>query len=147
MINKKKATAAFGLMLITGGFAIAGPDDPDRSFPQSVNPSSAERVEVRDASNRVVLTGSFEAPRADSDDANTTERHARLVGETVGVRGTAEIEVSTRSGAARREMSIDVDALAPATQYRILVDGVEVATVTTDAEGEASIDFDDTPGR
>ncbi len=144
MIRKNTGVAVLGLAVLVGGStaAFAGSNDPDRMFPQSVNAETAQRVEVRDSSDRVVLAGTFAAPRADGA---KTERHAQLTGESGW--GSAEIETSTRNGAPHREMDVSVDALTPSAQYHVFVDGTEIATFTTDAEGEGSVDFDDTPGR
>ena len=129
-------------ILAPGGVAAK---DSDRAFPQSVNPETVQLVEVKDTSDRVVLSGSFEAPRADG---SKTERRARLGVEAAGAAwGTAEIEISTKNGASHRELEVTVDNLAPASQYRLFIDELEVATFTTDGGGDATVEFDDTPGR
>jgi hypothetical protein len=136
-------TAALAVLLGVGVTATA--QDPDRAFPQSVDPNSVQSVQVKDLSNRVVLSGTFDAGRPDG---NETLRSARLAGATSGTAsGIAEIEVSTRNGSSHRELDVDVDDLAPRAEYKLYVDEIEIATFTTDGGGDASIDFDDTPGR
>ena len=147
MTSRKPLFAAAALAVLVAGSVVAGvaAEEADRMFPQSVNPATAQLVEVKDASGSVVLSGSFEAAMIDGD---KTERHARLGVKAAGAAwGEAEFEVSTENGAPHRELEITVDDLAPNSQYRLFIDEVEVATFTTDGGGDASVEFDDTPGR
>jgi hypothetical protein len=106
--------------------------------------SSAAIAEVRDAEGKVLLRGTFAATDEADDDI---ERRAVLASEGGGSgRGEAEVEIS-RQDRSKQEVEFSVDSLTPATALTFSIDGVQVATATTDDRGHAEIELDVTmPG-
>ena len=102
---------------------------PSRDF------TNAVIAEVRDAQGRTVLQGKFVAVDEDDDDL---ERKATLAqtGWDADAAGEAEIEYAK---VAPQEQEIEFTArnLAPGVALTLVVDGIDVATATTDARGRA----------
>jgi hypothetical protein len=140
-LNRGVAALFAFVVLSAGSLAAIGQTGGDvrKPFPEAItNAAGVERIEVRDSSERVVLSGTFVA----ATERNGTERVAMLKGDASAT-GRAEVEVWTGNGGTRREMEVDLDRLTPETEYTLFVDGAEVATFTTDAEGDAELDFAD----
>ena len=145
MGTRKTIVSMLGLVAlgVAGGVAVGQmPDSAELPFPAAIaNPAAVERAEIRTGSGDVVLSGSFVA----SPDAGTdVERVAQLTGAAPAT-GTVEVEVSTTNGVTTHELEMSVDDLAASTQYRLVVDGHELATFRTDADGDADLEFDSAP--
>lgn len=97
--------------------------------------TNAVIAEVRDAQGRTVLQGKFVVVDEDDDDL---ERKAALAqtGWDADAAGEAEIEYPK---VAPQEQEIEFTArnLPPGVALTLVVDGVDVATATTDARGRA----------
>lgn len=110
---------------------------------QALTPSGdftkATTAEVRDAQGAVVLSGPFVD---DADDDDDVERKARLAATAVkaDARGEAEIEFA-RANPARQELEFSVRNLQPNSTITFVIDGVDIATATTDSRGRAEVDW------
>jgi hypothetical protein len=117
-------------------------DEIEQRLPPSItNLAQANTVEIKDGSGQVVLSGNFSASNSKPDEV---ERKAVLAGTGAGASATgkAEIEISKmKNGATEQEIEIEVSRLTAATAFSLFVDGQEVGTFTTDAKGEAEIEF------
>jgi hypothetical protein len=88
-----------------------------------------------------VLRGRLET---DTDDNRELEKLARLAPAAGGAgQGEAEVEVK-RGGAAsalRQEVEVKVEKLAAGATFTVFVDGKQVGTFTTDAQGKGEAEF------
>jgi hypothetical protein len=130
---------ALAVSLGAAGYAVSAQEEPaPQPFPASIaDPAAVRLVEVKDTAGQVVLSGSFGAAVRT---ASGMERTAVLAatGGSATAAGSAEIEVGTAS-----ELDVDVDDLTPSTSYRLFIDEVEIAPFTTDAGGDAELEFGD----
>jgi hypothetical protein len=94
--------------------------------------SAAREVQVRDASDQVVLMGAFEAANDEG------ERKATLSSSGGTGRGEAEIEPLDKEG---YELEVDVEGLTAGASYAIHVDGAVAGTLTTGADGKGEIEL------
>ncbi len=147
--SKSILTAAlFGLAaLVAAGAALTRADEAKQPLPTDAGDvSRASAVEVRDASGRVVLQGTFgEAAPASSD--GDVERKATLAArDGSSASGEAEVEVTrSSSGAVEQEVELDAEKLAPSAAYTLHLDGRQVASFTTDAKGGAEVELTSSP--
>jgi hypothetical protein len=102
--------------------------------------TKAMTAEVRDAQGAVVLSGSFAATN-DADD-DEVERKATLAPTAVGAdaRGKAEIEFAKTSPVAQ-ELEFSVRNLQPNSTVTFVIDGVDIATATTDKRGRTEVEW------
>ena len=102
--------------------------------------TNAATAQVRDGMGQVVLQGQFMEP---VEEDGGLERRATLqpTGVDADAAGEAEVEFA-RSGAVQQEVEFAVRNLAPDTQVTFVIDGVDIATSTTDREGEAEVELD-----
>ena len=131
------------LMLVFLGTAFAASQaTPPAQATTLPDLAVVSQIEVRTADGAVVLAGQFGA--ATTEDGET-EREATLTtaGAVSGAKGTAEIELTARGNQTERELEVDVEGLPANTAFTVVVDGQVLATVTTDAEGEAEIELKD----
>jgi hypothetical protein len=102
--------------------------------------TKATTAEVRDAQGAVVLSGSFAAAEeADDDDV---ERKATLAPTAVDAdaRGEAEVEFA-KTSPAEQELEFSVRNLQPSSTITFVIDGVDIATATTDNRGRAEVEW------
>ena len=106
---------------------------------------NAATAEVRDAQGQVVLRGQFGASDEDDD---SIERQATLESTGVDTDAAGEAEVEFENEApSEQEVEFSVRNLPPGAAFTLVIDGVDVATVTADARGRAEIELDVTmPG-
>jgi hypothetical protein len=100
--------------------------------------STAQIVEVRDASGRTVLSGEF---RERVDALGNIEKDAALV-ERGGRHVIGEIEIGIPGPAAMmsgQELDIDIIELRPNTKHSIVIDDREVAALTADDRGSIDV--------
>ena len=139
---KRRTIGILGVlaMALSLGVATNAQEPAPLPFPASIGDVAAVRlVEVKDVSGQVVLSGTF---GASVQTTSGTERTAPLTAVTgATAKGTAEFEVGTATGVAMNELDVDIDDLAPSTQYRLFIDEVEIASFTTDADGDAELEF------
>jgi len=103
--------------------------------------TSAAVAEVRDAQGQVLLRGTFALTDEADDDI---ERRAILApenGTVGGGRGEAEVEIS-RNDRAKQEVEFSVENMPASTALSFSIDGVQVASATTDDRGRAEIELD-----
>ena len=102
--------------------------------------TNAAKAEVRDAQGRAVLQGQFMMPV--EEDGNF-ERRAMLTptGIDADASGEAEVEFA-KTAATTQEVEFTVADLQPQTRFTFVVDGTEIASVTTDRRGRADVEVD-----
>jgi hypothetical protein len=102
--------------------------------------TNAAIAQVRDAQGQVVLQGQF-APPVEEDGG--LERIAMLApaGADTDAAGEAEVEYTT-TAPLEQEIEFSVQELAPAATFTFVIDGVDVATATTDRSGRAEVELD-----
>jgi hypothetical protein len=102
--------------------------------------TKAATAEVRDAQGAVVLSGSFAA--ADDADDDDVERKAALAptGVDADARGEAEVEFA-KASPAEQELEFSVRNLQPGSTITFVIDGVDIATATTDNRGRADVEW------
>ena len=100
--------------------------------------SSAQLVEVRDASGRTVLSGEF---RERVDPLGNIEKDAALV-ERGGRHVVGEIEIGIPGPTAMtsgQELDIDIIELQPNVKHSIFIDDREVAALIADDRGSIDV--------
>jgi hypothetical protein len=102
--------------------------------------TNATIAEVRDAQGQLVLRGQFVLADEQDDDV---ERKAALepTGGDADAAGEAEIEFS-KAAAATQEVEFSVRNLQPGVVLTFVIDGIDVATATSDRQGRAEVEFD-----
>ena len=109
-------------------FAAAGPlPAQTAALSGTLDAGAVQLIEVRDGTGQAVLRGQF----TDLGD----ERFAALGPATeldTDAVGEAEIDAD--------EIEVSVRNLAPRARYTLAIDGIEVATMTTDAKGRGAFD-------
>lgn len=80
-------------------------------------------------------------------DSDSVERTVEvpLVG-TTDAKGRAEFEVELDDGVLKQEFKIRINNAAPNTTFSILIDGVKVGDVLTDASGRGEVKYSTQPG-
>jgi hypothetical protein len=103
--------------------------------------TKATTAEVRDAQGAVVLSGSFVVAADDADD-DDVERKATLAATAVDpdARGEAEVEFA-KTSPAQQELEFSVSNLQPGSTITFVIDGVDIATATTDNRGRAEVEW------
>jgi hypothetical protein len=101
--------------------------------------TQAAMAQVRTAQGEVLLQGPFMEPVAEDRDR---ERRARLApsGSDADAVGEAEIELPDR-GERTQEVEFKVRNLDPNVAITFVIDGVDVASATTDKRGRASVEM------
>jgi hypothetical protein len=100
---------------------------------------NAATAEVRTAQDQVILTGQFVET---STDTTEVERKATLAATGAGATasGAVEVESCRRSGCDKQEIELDIVNAPPGAVLRLLIDGKDVGTVTSDSRGRASVE-------
>ena len=103
--------------------------------------SRATVVQVRDASGQVVLQGQFGV----DDENDETEREAKLAptGVDPDAEGKAEADVPEAGRSSAQELEVEVNKLAPNARFVVVIDGRDIAPITTDARGHADVEWKD----
>jgi hypothetical protein len=102
--------------------------------------TNAATAQVRDAQGQIVLQGQFMAP---VEEDGGLERRAALAptGVDADAAGEAEVEFD-KTGATEQEVEFAVRNLQPGTALTFAIDGIDVATATTDRRGRADVELD-----
>lgn len=141
-MSDKRQLIPFAGMLATMGFAVymVVNLDGQNATADTGNFTSAAVAEVRDALGNVVLQGQFVQADEDDDDI---ERKATLkaTGGDAGAAGEAEVEFA-KSAPATQEIEFSVRGLQAGAAFTFVIDGQQLATVTTDARGGAEVELD-----
>jgi hypothetical protein len=101
------------------------------TLPAGVNLSEAKLVEIRDNAGQVVLSGTFSNYRAD------------LVSNEPGAkaRGLAEIEIEKEGSGLKQEIEVEVENLPALTDFKLIVDGNDIATFATGKAGKRAMKY------
>jgi len=134
-MRKQSMAARIVLSLMTVGMLVGGAraaEDTSKNIkqplPASIDLTQAKAVEIQDKSGAKVLSGAF------------TKLKAKVTGPGTG-KGLVEIELEQKSGFRREEIQADLEGLAPLAEFKLLVDGVEIATFMTDGEGHRQMKY------
>lgn len=100
---------------------------------------NAASAEIRNAQDQVILSGSFVETSSDSSEV---ERKATLAATGAGATATGAVEVEScrGSGCDKQEIELEMVNVPPSTILRLVIDGKEVGSVTSDARGRASVE-------
>lgn len=100
----------------------------------------AASAEVRNAQGQVILSGRFVETAADGDDV---ERKATLAATGVDpdASGAVEVESCRDADCKAQEIEFEVVNVDPAAMLRLVIDGKDFGTVTTDARGRAAVEY------
>lgn len=129
-VNDKGVSSAFGNIKIEFSTRVSSNHEP---LPAALNPVTGIRhVEVRDASDRIVLQGDFGV--ASGGGGQFVEKRANLVSTGVlpQANGEARVEVEPE----RQEFEVRADGLTPGVAYQIIVDGVSVGARTAQSDSD-----------
>jgi len=144
---RKKLKLSFllsALIAVTAGVAISYAQRINQPLPPALSRlSEAKLAEIKDEAGQVVLSGEFTTI---SDTKTEIERAATLTGPggVTGAKGLAEIElVKSGDTFSKQELEVGVEGLARAANFKLLVDGAEVITFTTNKNGKAAMKFSD----
>lgn len=140
MTNRRQIIPLAGLLVTIAGSGYMVARLNGQSELPSADFTSAATATVLDSQGQILLRGQFQLVDEDDDDI---ERKAVLEAATAGsaAAGEAEVEFS-RTQSASQEVEFSVRGIAPNTALTFVIDGVEVATATTDAKGRAEIERD-----
>jgi hypothetical protein len=140
MTTKRQLIPLTGLLvtIALAGYMIAGLDG--QAATTTADFRNAVSATVRDPQGQVVLRGEFQLMEEDDDDV---ERQATLgpTGIDADASGEAEVEFSP-AAPANQEVEFSVRGLNPSASFTFAIDGVDVATATTDAAGGAEVEVD-----
>ena len=102
--------------------------------------TAAATAEVRDAQGQVILRGAFAPVQEEDDDL---ERKAILAptGIDADAAGEAEVEFS-KANPQQQEIEFSARNLAAGAEVTFAIDGIEVATRTTDSRGRVELEMD-----
>ena len=112
----------------------------DGQTPPTGDFRNAATAQVRDAQGRVVLQGQFTAP---VDEDGGLERVATLTqtGVDADAAGEAEVEFA-KTNPTEQEVEFSVSNLAAGMPVTFVIDGVDVASATTDQQGQAEVELE-----
>ena len=128
--NGRGTSSAFGNLKIEFSTRPSGNDAP---LPAALNPvTGIKHVEVRDASDRIVLQGDFGV--ATGGGGQFVEKKTNLVSTGVlpQASGEAKVEVEPE----HQEFEVRADGLTPGVAYQIIVDGVSVGVRTAQSDSD-----------
>lgn len=130
---------AFGISL---GSAVVTAQTRDTGIPSSIGDlNSAQLVEVRDRSGKVLLNGTL---KTESTKANEIEREADLVSPEGG-KGKGEVSVEVerkeKNGTVetKDEIELDVKHLPGVTECELFIDGVRAGSFVTSKSGKGEL--------
>lgn len=144
--KEKRLIPIFGMFLVllyvTINVAKGDTDEIKQPLPPSLTDLAAVKViEISDANGQTILKGNFIESGNDLDEV---ERTAALVSEggSANARGEASIEISKKkNGFTEKELEVETHNLAARSVFKVIVDGQEVASFTTDAAGKAELEL------
>jgi hypothetical protein len=116
----------------------SSPKGNELLLPTALSPlTNINLIEVKDAAGMTILTAITSAPLTE------LKFESRLTLPSTGIdpdaRGSIEIDVRKEGGALSQQLAVKVENLAPATIFKLLADGVEIATITTNSTGRAEV--------
>ena len=102
--------------------------------------TNAAMAEVRDAQGQVLLLGQF-VPVDEEDDDTELKSTLQPTGVDADAAGEAEVEFA-KAAATNQEIEFSVRSLQAGVAFTFVIDGVTVATATTDRRGQAEVEVD-----
>ena len=102
--------------------------------------TKAATAEVRDAQGQVVLLGQF-VPVNEEDDDTELKSTLQPTGVDADAAGEAEVEFA-EAAPTNQEIEFSVRNLQAGVAFTFVIDGVTVATATTDRRGHAEVEVD-----
>ena len=102
--------------------------------------TNAATAEVRDAQGQVVLLGQF-VPINEEDDDTELKSTLHPTGVDADAGGEAEVEFA-KAAPTKQEIEFSVRNLQAGAAFTFVIDGVDVATATTDRRGDAEVAVD-----
>jgi hypothetical protein len=108
--------------------------------PPAADFRNAQTAQVRDAQGQVVLQGQFMAP---VDEDGGLERLATLTptGPDADAAGEAEVEFA-KTNPTEQEVEFAVSNLPAGATFTFVIDGIDVASGTTDRQGTAEVELE-----
>jgi hypothetical protein len=100
---------------------------------------SASLAEVRNAQGQVILSGRFVDAAADDDDVERKATLSPMAGDA-DASGAVEVESCRDAGCKEQEVEFAVLNVEPGVVLKMVIDGKDFATVTTDSRGRASVE-------
>jgi hypothetical protein len=102
--------------------------------------TKATTVQVKDAQGQIVLQGEFMAP---VEEDGGLERRATLAptGVDTDAAGEAEVEFA-KTTVTTQEVEFAVRNLQPGASFSFVIDGIDVASTTSDQRGRADVELD-----
>lgn len=140
--REKRVIPIFGMFLVmlyaTINVVNGEKKEVKQPLPQSLADLAAMKViEISDANGQTILKGEFVES---GNDLNEIERTAMLAGGSA--RGKASIEISNKkNGFTEKELEVETYNLAARAVFKVLIDGLEVASFTTDHTGKAELEL------
>ena len=138
MLTKRQLIPAIGLLATIGaaGYMVTRVNAQNATAPVDLRQAAA--AELRDAQDRVVLTGSFMINDEDDDDI---ERKAAMKpsGTPADAAGVAEVEFA-RQAPVEQEVEFSGSKLVAGTTYRLMIDGREVLSGVAERDGDLELD-------
>lgn len=151
MSYKAKMTLPIlGMALVFGFAAIkvasTGVQEVEHPLPASITRlDEVKMIEVKDASEQVVLSGSFSGSIAGQEGEMTVVLTATSVDPDA--MGKSSIEIETKNGFTEQELELEVKKLAPGSAFKLFLDGGEAASFTTNHKGEAELELSNEPSK
>ena len=128
--NPRAVSSAFGNLKIEFSSRASSNHVP---LPAALNPvTGIKHVEVRDASDSVVLQGDFGV--AAGGGGQFVEKKANLVSTGVLPQANGEARVEVEPD--RQEFEVRADGLTPGVAYQIIVDGVSIGARTAQSDSD-----------
>jgi hypothetical protein len=109
------------------------------------NLAEVQTIEIKDGGGQLILSGNFGSPRQSPKEL---ERQTVLTATDVmpKAKGVAEIEISTaRASFTEQELELSVKHLSAGTKFYLFIDGLDVASFTTNHQGKAELEFTNKP--
>ncbi|MEO5988592.1 MAG: hypothetical protein ABIU54_05435 [Candidatus Eisenbacteria bacterium] len=103
----------------------------DGELPSGMDLSTAQKVEIQDTAGMVVLSGTFANHKASLTGTDPSAK----------AEGSVDLEIDKKDNGLKQEVEASVEDLAASTSYKIVIDGKEVATFTTDDKGKKEMKF------
>jgi hypothetical protein len=94
-----------------------------QSMPLSIDLKDAKKVEIRDAAGEFVMSGKFEPTAANLTGAGSA-------------RGSASIQIEGSGESSKQTLEASVEGLPGTSSFKLVVDGNEIATFSTDRTGK-----------
>lgn len=122
-----------------GAYAVAQSSGPGQP-PPAADFTNAVLAQVRDAQGQIVLQGEFAAP---VEEDGGLERRATLkpTGVDADAIGEAEVEFA-KTAPIEQEVEFAAQNLAVDTRFTFVIDGVDVASATTNRQGRADVELE-----